>query len=85
MQRIYSANGYEAYLLEGNNPPNLYNSGTYEIKGDSVFITSKFSSRPSQNTAITIANKFAFDQNKLIVNGILPNGMIIEEYWKRVK
>jgi hypothetical protein len=33
----------------------------------------------------TIAYKFAFDQDKLIMNGILPNGMIIEEYWKRVK
>jgi hypothetical protein len=85
MNRIYSANSYEAYMLEGNNPPNLYNSGIYEIKGDSVFITSKFSSRPSQNTDVTIAYKFAVDQDKLTLNGILPNGMIVEEYWKRVK
>jgi hypothetical protein len=85
MNRIYSANSYEAYMLEGNNPPDLYNSGIYEIKGDSVFITSKFSSRPSQNTDVTIAYKFAVDQNKLTLNGILPNGMIVEEYWKRVK
>ena len=57
----------------------------YEIKGDSLFITSNFSSRPSQNTAVTIAYKFAVDQDKLIISGILPNGMIVEEYWKRVK
>ena len=24
MHRIYTANSYEAFLLEGNNPPNLY-------------------------------------------------------------
>lgn len=85
MNRIYSENSYEAFMLEGNNPPDLYNSGIYEIKGDSVYITSTFSSRPSQNTDVTIAYKFVVDQDKLTLNGILPNGMIVEEYWKRVK
>ncbi|MDP3468195.1 MAG: hypothetical protein Q8S11_07655 [Daejeonella sp.] len=85
MQRIYNADTYEAFMLEGNNPPELYNSGIYEIKGDSLFITSKFSSRPSQNTDVTIAYKFAIDIDKLTINGVLPNGMIVEEYWKRIK
>jgi hypothetical protein len=85
MNRVYSSDSYEAFMIEGINPPNLYNSGIYEIKGDSVFITSKFSSRPSQNTDVTIVYKFAIDQDKLTLNGILPNGMIVEEYWKRVK
>jgi hypothetical protein len=80
-----SANSYEAYMLEGNNPPDLYNSGIYEIKGDSVFITSTFSSRPSQNTDVTFAYKYSIFQGRLTLNGILPNGMIVEEYWKRVK
>jgi len=85
MQRIYNADTYEAFMLEGNNPPELYNSGIYEIKGDSLFITSKFSSRPSQNTDVTIAYKFAINIDKLTINGVLPNGMIVEEYWKRIK
>jgi len=85
MKRKYSANSYEAYMLEGNNPPDLYNSGIYEIKGDSVFITSTFSSRPSQNTDVTFAYKYSIFQGRLTLNGILPNGMIVEEYWKRVK
>jgi hypothetical protein len=85
MNRIYSSDSYEAFMLEGNNSPDLYNSGIYEIKGDSVFITSKFSSRPSQNTDVTIVYKFSIDQDKLTLNGILPNGMIVEEYWKKVK
>jgi hypothetical protein len=84
MNRIYTSDSYEAFMLEGNNPPELYNSGIYEIKGDSIFITSKFSSRPSQNTDVTIAYKFSVHQNKLTLYGILPNGMIVEEYWKRV-
>ncbi|MFA6944815.1 MAG: lipocalin family protein [Pedobacter sp.] len=85
MQRTYSADTYKAFMLEGNNPPELYNSGVYEIKGDSVLITSKFSSRPSQNTDVTITYRFSVDKGKLTINGVLPNGMIVEEYWERVK
>jgi hypothetical protein len=85
MKRKYAANSYEAYMLVDNNPPDLYNSGIYEIKRDSLFITSTFSSRLSQNTDATFAFKYTIFQGRLTLNGILPNGMIVEEYWKRVK
>lgn len=85
MQRTYSKDKYEAFMLEENREPELYNSGIYEIKGDSLLITSKFSSRPSQNTDVTIAYKFSINDNQLTINGVLPNGMIVEEYWKKVK
>lgn len=85
MQRIYSADTYEAFVLEGDAKPELYNSGVYEIKGDSLRITSKFSSQPSQNTDVTISYKFKIDKDRLTTNGVLPNGMVVEEYWKRVK
>lgn len=85
MQRTYSKDKYEAFMLEENREPELYNSGIYEIKGDSLLITSKFSSRPSQNTDVTIAYKFSVNDNQLTINGVLPNGMIVEEYWKKVK
>lgn len=85
MQRTYSSNTYEAFFLEGEAEPELYTSGIYEIKGDSIFITSKFSSQPSQTTDVTINYKFKVDKQKLTTNGIMPNGMVIEEYWKKVK
>ena len=85
MQRTYSADTYDAYLLEGGAEPELYNSGIYEIKGDSILITSKFSSQPSQNTDVTIAYKFQLDKDKLTTSGVLPNGMVVEEYWKKIK
>jgi hypothetical protein len=47
-------------------------------------ITSKFSSRPSQNTDQTIIYNFVIDQNSLTIKGVLPNGMVVEEYWKKV-
>ena len=85
MQRTYKSNTYEAFLLEGQAEPELYNSGTYEIKRDSILITSKFSTQPSQNDNITIAYKFKAEGNRLTTSGVLPNGMVVEEYWKMVE
>lgn len=85
MQRTYTGNTFEAFMIEGTAKPELYSSGIYQIKGDILMITSKFSSRPSQNTDVMITYKFAIEQEKLTINGILPNGMVIEEYWKKVK
>ncbi|MGB4398649.1 MAG: lipocalin family protein [Daejeonella sp.] len=85
MQRTYKADTYEAFLLEGAAKPELYNSGKYEIKGDSILITSTFSTQPSQNDNMTVAYKFKLEGDKMTTNGVLPNGMIVEEYWKRVK
>ncbi len=84
MQRTYKSDTYEAFLLEGTAAPELYNSGIYEIKGDSILITSKFSTQPSQNDDVAITYKFRVEKDKMITNGVLPNGMIVEEYWKRV-
>ena len=85
MQRTYTGNTFEAFMIEGTAKPELYSSGIYQIKGDTLMITSKFSSRPSQNTDVMITYKFAIEQEKLTINGILPNGMVVEEYWKKVK
>lgn len=85
MHRTYGKDTYEAFMLEGNAAPELYNSGIYELKGDSLLITSKFSSRPSQNTDVRIAYKYVIENEKLTIKGVLPNGMLVEEYWKKVK
>lgn len=84
MQRTYSSDSYEAFLIETSKNPELYNSGIYKIVGDTLFITSKFSSRPSQNTDVTIKYNFKVANDKLLINGVLPNGMQVEEYWIKV-
>ncbi len=85
MHRTYTSDAYEAVLLEDGSEPELYNSGVYEVKGDSVFLTSKYSKQPSQNTDIKIGYKFRVEDQKMTTNGVLPNGMVVEEYWKKVK
>lgn len=85
MQRTYNSNGYEAFMIEGEEQPDKYAAGKYEIKNDSLYLTSEYSSQPSQVIGKTIIYKFKIDNSKLTINGVLPNGMVVEEYWKRIK
>lgn len=85
MQRTYTADKYEAFILEEGAAPEKYGSGRYEVKGDSFLVTSEFSSQPSQTVGKTIGYKFKFDKDKLTLNGVLPTGMKVEEYWKKIK
>ncbi len=87
MQRTYTTNKYEAFVIEGENQPKKYGSGRYEIKGDTFLVTSEYSAQPSQLVGKTIAYKFKIDQDqdKLTIKGTLPNGMKVEEYWKKIK
>mgnify|MGYP003299342035 CR=1 FL=1 len=85
MQRTYTANKYEAFMLEEGSPPEKYGSGRYEIKGDSFLVTSEYSLQPSQTVGKTIGYKFKINKDKLTLNGVLPTGMKVEEYWKKIK
>ena len=85
MQRTYTANKYEAYILEKGDEAKKYGSGRYEIKGDSFLVTSEYSLQPSQLIEKTIGYKFKIENDKLTLNGVLPNGMQVEEYWKKLK
>ncbi|WP_026898373.1 hypothetical protein [Daejeonella oryzae] len=85
MQRTYTEGKYEAYIIEGTEEPEKYATGRYEIKGNEFLVTSEFSSQPSQLIGKTISYKYKLEKDKLTINGILPNGMNVEEYWKKVK
>ncbi len=85
MQRTYTSDKYEAFILEEGAETKKYGSGKYEIKGDSFLVTSEYSLQPSQMVGKTIAYKFRLEKEKLTLNGTLPSGMKVEEYWKKVK
>lgn len=84
MQRTYTDNSYEAYLIEGSAEPVKYGAGTYEIKADTFKVTSTFSSQPSQTVGKTVNYLFKVDGKKLTIKGTLPNGMNVEEYWQKI-
>ena len=85
MQRTYTADKYEAFILEEGLEAKKYAAGRYELKGDSFLVTSEYSLQPSQTVGKTISYKYKIDNDKLTLNGVLPSGMIVEEYWKKIK
>ncbi len=85
MQRIYTANSYEAFVTNPDGTKTKYGAGSYEFKGDSVQFTSKFSNQPSQLLNKAQRYAYKFEGARFITSGVLPNGMVVEEYWKKVK
>lgn len=85
MQRSYTADKYEAYMIDGENPPEKYGSGRYEVKNDTFYVTSEFSVQPSQLLGKTIAYTYQLKKDTLTIKGTLPNGMQVEEYWQKVE
>ncbi len=85
LQRKYQANKFDAFLLEKGAKPQKYQSGNYQIKQDSCLETETFSAQPSQLTGKTIRYHYLIRQDTLVLQGTLPTGMAVEEYWKKVK
>jgi hypothetical protein len=85
LQRKYKADNFDAFLLEKGEKPQKYQSGKYELKPDSCFETETYSAQPSKLTGVTLKYHYILRNDTLIFQGILPTGMVVEEYWKKVK
>jgi len=85
MQRQYDNAHFNAFALEKGYKPEKYEAGNYVIKGDTCIETETFSSQPSKLKGIPVHYRYQVRHDSLIFNGTLPSGMVVEEYWKRVK
>jgi hypothetical protein len=85
LQRRYDGAHYNAYALQKGYKPEKYEAGDYILKGDTCIETETFSSQPSKLKGIPVHYRYRIRHDSLIFNGILPSGMVVEEYWKRVK
>ena len=79
-----AAQRFRGELREGDSETR-YTAGTYVIRDDSVYLTSTFSSQPSQLLGRSQAYRFRIEGSKLTISGSLPNGMKVEEYWKKIR
>ncbi len=85
LQRKYTANKYDAFLLEKGEKTVKFESGNYVLKDDTCLETQTFSSQPSKLKGITVHYLYTLLKDTLILKATLPSGMIEEDYWKRVK
>ncbi len=85
LQRKYHLNNFDAYLLEKGQKPQKYQSGVYRLKQDTCLETETYSAQPSKLTGKTIRYHYLMRRDTLVLQGTLPTGMTVEEYWKKVK
>ena len=85
LQRRYDNAQYEAFALQKGYKPEKYEAGYYTLKGDTCIETQTFSSQDSKLKDIPVHYLFEIRNDTLIFKGKLPSGMVVEEYWKRVK
>lgn len=85
LRRQYDEAHYTALFIEKGAEPMPYEKGDYLLKQDTCLETQTFSAQPSKLLNITLKYRYRIKNDTLTFNGILPNGTVVQEYWKRVK
>jgi hypothetical protein len=85
LRRQYNDAHYTALFIEKGEQPVPYEKGNYVLKQDTCLETQTFSAQPSKLLNITIIYHYRIKNDTLTFNGILPNGTVVQEYWKKVK
>lgn len=84
-QRKYTDTKFDAFLYEPDQPTVKYESGDYTLTGDSCLETQTFCLQDQSMVGKTVHYHYVVRNDTLILNGTLPNGADIEDYWKKVK
>lgn len=85
LQRKYTNHNYEAFAIDSGGKPEKYEAGNYVLKGDTCIETETYSSQPSKLKDISVSYWYSIHHDTLTLKATLPSGMVIEEYWRRVK
>ncbi|MBL4676516.1 MAG: hypothetical protein JKY70_09985 [Mucilaginibacter sp.] len=85
LRRQYNDDHYAGTYIEKDAQPLTYETGNYKLVQDSCLETQTYSAQPSKWLNVTIKYHFQIRSDTLVFNGVLPNGTVVEEYWKRVQ
>jgi len=85
LQRKYLADKFDAFVIEKGEKTQKYQAGNYHLKKDTCLETETFSAQPSKMTGKTMRYHYLIRRDTLVLQGTLPTGMTVEEYWKKVK
>ena len=84
-QRKYTGKGFDAWLYAKGEKDLKYESGTYTLQGDTCLETQTFCLQDQSMIGKTVRYHYAIRNDTLILNGTLPNGAVIEDYWVKEK
>lgn len=84
-QRKYSDSKFDAFLYEKGEKTIKYESGNYTLNADTCLETQTFCLQTQKMIGITVPYHYTVRNDTLILSGKLPNGAIVEDYWKKVK
>lgn len=84
-QRKYTDKSFDAYMYADGEKDLKYESGNYTLQGDTCLETQTFCYQDQSMIGKTIPYHYTLRNDTLILNGTLPNGAVIEDYWVKVK
>ncbi|HEY9535894.1 MAG TPA: hypothetical protein VIQ77_15260 [Mucilaginibacter sp.] len=84
-QRRYTSDSFDAYLYAKGEKDLKYESGNYALQGDTCLETQTFCYQDQSMIGKTVHYHYAIRNDTLILNGTLPNGAVIEDYWVKAK
>lgn len=84
-QRKYTDTNFDAFLYEKGEKTVKYESGNYVLNADTCLETQTYCLQTQKMIGVTIPYHYAIRNDTLILSGKLPNGAVIEDYWKKVK
>jgi hypothetical protein len=85
LERKYTDNHFEAFMLEKDSLPQKYQAADYVLNKDTCTETETYSGQQSPNVGVPIRYLYKVRNDTLILRTTLPSGMNVEEYWRRMK
>jgi hypothetical protein len=83
--RKYTDTQFDAFLLEKGEKDVKYESGNYNLKGDTCLETQTYSMQESKLLNVTVHYLYKLQHDTLVLSATLPNGVVSEDFWKKVK
>jgi len=83
LQRKYSTDKFESFLLEKGEKPQRYEAGEYTLTADTCTETQTYSLQESKLLNIPVHYGYTIKNDTLTLTGTLPNGIKVTEYWKK--
>jgi hypothetical protein len=83
--RKYTDTSFSAFLLEKGEKDVKYESGNYTLTADSCLETQTYCMQSQDMVGTTVHYQYTMRNDTLVLNGKLPNGALIEDYWKKIK